>query len=276
MALNLIKKMKENIAKSGSNQRDVMYIAADAVKRVRFLQELDEGFEFQFHSNWEPKIYTLCKDPEDHESCELCNQGIPLVEQFVWSVWDYDSNSVKLLVFKANGISPVPSLIEMYEEFGTIMDRDYKIKKVGKGMGSSFVVTPLDKMRFNNKKAKPHTELEVKEIFEKAFPYNENDEEVENTEEETEEEEKEIKKAKNKKPVKKIKKSPEEKLRETLENMELSELKEIAYELGMSKKEVKNLDEEELIDEFIDNYEVEDIQDIINEMEYDEDDEDDE
>ena len=272
MALNLIKKMKENIAKSGSNQRDVMYIAADSVKRVRFLQELDQGFEFQFHSNWEPKIYTLCKDPEDHECCELCNQGIPLTEQFVWSVWDYDSNSVKLLVFKANGISPVPSLIEMYEEFGTIMDRDYKIKKVGKGMGSSFVVTPLDKMRFNNKKAKPHTELEVKEIFEKAFPYNENDDE---DEDDTEEEEvKEVKKSKKK--VKKVKKSPEEKLREELEDLDIDDLKEIAYELGMSKKEVRKLDEEDLIDEFIDNYEVEDIQDIMEDLEEEEEDDDDE
>lgn len=271
MALNLIKKMKENIAKSGSNQRDVMYIAADSVKRVRFLQELDQGFEFQFHSNWEPKIYTLCKDPEDHECCELCNQGIPLTEQFVWSVWDYDSNSVKLLVFKANGISPVPSLIEMYEEFGTIMDRDYKIKKVGKGMGSSFVVTPLDKMRFNNKKAKPHTELEVKEIFEKAFPYNENDD----SDDEEEEEVKEVKKIK-KKSAKKAKKSPEEKLRENLEELDIDDLKEIAYELGMSKKEVKKLDEEELIDEFIDNYELEDIQDIIDEMEFDDEEDEDE
>ena len=170
-------------------------------------------------------------------------------------------------MFKANGISPVPSLIEMYEEFGTIMDRDYKIKKVGKGMGSSFVVTPLDKMRFNNKKAKPHTELEVKEIFEKAFPYNENDEE-----ESEEEEVKEVKKTK-KKSAKKVKKSPEEKLREDLEELDIDDLKEIAYELGMSKKEVKKLDEEELIDEFIDNYELEDIQDIIDEMEFDDEDE---
>ena len=257
MALNLIKKMKENIAKSGSSQRDVMYIAADSVKRVRFLQELDQGFEFQFHSNWDPKIYTLCKDPEDHENCELCEQGIGIIENFVWSVWDYDSNSVRLLVFKASGISPVPSLIEMYEEFGTIMDRDYKIKKVGKGMGSSFVVTPLDKAKFNNKKAKAKTELEVKDIFEKAFPYGESDDEDEDDTEES----------------KKAKKSPEEKLREDLEEFGIDYLKEIAYELGMSKKEVRKLDEEELIDEFIDNYEVEDIQDIMEDLEEDEDDE---
>ncbi len=263
MALNLIKKMKENIAKAGSSQRDVMYIASDSVKRVRFLQELDAGYEFQFHSNWEPKIYTLCKDPEDHECCDLCNQGIPIVEQFVWSVWDYDSNSVRLLVFKANGISPIPSLIEMYEEFGTIMDRDYKIKKVGKGMGGSFVVTPLDKMRFNNKKAKTKTEAEVKKIFEEAFPYNANNEEDEEIEE------KENKKVKKNK--KKSNKSPEEKLRENLEEMELSDLRKIAMELGMSKKEIRNMDEEELIDEFVDNYEIEDIQDIIDELNYDED-----
>ncbi len=272
MALNLIKKMKENIAKSGSSQRDVMYIAADSSKRVRFLQELDQGFEFQFHNNWDPKIYTLCKDPEDHENCELCEQGIGIIENFVWSVWDYDSNSVRLLVFKASGISPVPSLIEMYEEFGTIMDRDYKIKKVGKGMGSSFVVTPLDKAKFNNKKAKPKTELEVKDIFEKAFPYGESDDDEED---DTEEEEvKEVKKSK-KKPAKKAKKSPEEKLREELEDLDIDDLKEIAYELGMSKKEVRKLDKEELIDEFIDNYEVEDIQDIMEDLD-DEEDEDDE
>lgn len=269
MALNLIKKMKENIAKSGSSQRDVMYIAADSVKRVRFLQELDQGYEFQFHNNWDPKIYTLCKDPEDHENCELCEQGIAIIENFVWSVWDYDSNSVRLLVFKASGISPVPSLIEMYEEFGTIMDRDYKIKKVGKGMGSSFVVTPLDKAKFNNKKAKAKTEAEIKEIFEKAFPYGESEED---DEEDFEEEAKETKKSK--KDSKKSKKSPEEKLRETLEDMELSELKKIAIELGMSKKEIRNLDESELVDEFIDNYELEDIQDILDDLDYEEEDDD--
>ena len=44
----------------------------------------------------------------------------------------------------------------------------------------------------------------------------------------------------------------------------------------MSKKEVKKLDEEELIDEFIDNYELEDIQDIIDEMEFDDEEDEDE
>ena len=139
-------------------------------------------------------------------------------------------------------------------------------------MGSSFVVTPLDKAKFNNKKAKAKTELEVKEIFEKAFPYGESDSDDED--EETEEEEVKETKKSNKKPAKKAKKSPEEKLREDLEELDIDDLKEIAYELGMSKKEVRKLDEEELIDEFIDNYEVEDIQDILDDLDSEEEDDD--
>ena len=138
-------------------------------------------------------------------------------------------------------------------------------------MGSSFVVTPLDKAKFNNKKAKAKTELEVKDIFEKAFPYGESDDDEDDSEEE---EVKEVKKSKKK--SKKVKKSPEEKLREELEDLDIDDLKEIAYELGMSKKEVRKLDEEDLIDEFIDNYEVEDIQDIMEDLDEEEEDEDDE
>ena len=151
--MGLINHMKNQIAKSGSNKKEILYFAENTIKRVRFLQELDNGFEFQFHNDWDTKIFELCKDPEDHENCKLCNDGISIQENFVWSVWDYDSNSVKLIQFKASGVSPIPALIEMYEEYGTIMDRDYKIKKIGKGQGSSFSVTPLDKERFSNKKA---------------------------------------------------------------------------------------------------------------------------
>lgn len=268
MTKSLIKKMKERIAQSGTSAREVLYFAADSTKRVRFLNELDAGYEFQFHSNWEPKINTLCKDPEDHENCELCQNDIALISNFAWSVWDYDSNSVRILLFKANGISPVPSLIEMYEEFGTIMDRDYKIKKVGKGMGGSFVVTPLDKSRFKNTKAKPYTESQMQDILDKAFPYKPDD--VDEDDSDEEENEKPRKKSKGK-----SKKSPEEKLRNLLEELDISDLRKIGLELGLSKKEMRGVEEDELIDEFVDNYELEDVQDAYDSV-VEEEDEDDE
>ena len=240
--MGLINHMKNQIAKSGSNKKEILYFAENTIKRVRFLQELDNGFEFQFHNDWDTKIFELCKDPEDHENCKLCNDGISIQENFVWSVWDYDSNSVKLIQFKASGVSPIPALIEMYEEYGTIMDRDYKIKKIGKGQGSSFSVTPLDKERFSNKKAKALNKIQVEEVIEK--------------------------KAKKKK-AKKVKT-----IQDKLMDCDISDIKEIAKLLGMSKKELKQFDnEEELIEELTDNFEDDDISDCYEEYFEDEDEE---
>lgn len=257
---NLIKQMKESIAKSGSSKKDIIFFPADSVHRIRFLQELDDGEEFMFHSDFNAGIDTLCTDPEDNESCEYCRDGVKLQANFIWSVWDYDSSSVKLLKFKASGVSPVPALIEMYEEFGTIMDRDYKIKKVGKGTGSSFVVTPMDKEKFTNKKAKPYNRKEMEKLLLAAF----------NTKVEGGEEEDEELKEKPAKKTKKSKKSFKDKLFE----MDLDELKEIARELGMSKKELRNYDdEEELAGELLDSFEEEDIEDVYNELNDEDDDE---
>lgn len=261
---NLISEMKAKISASGSSKKEIVYWGKDSVKRIRFLQELDSGFEFEFHNDWDTHIFTLCKDPEDHENCKYCEEGIAIQQQFVWSVWDYDSNSVRLMQFKANGISPIPSFIEMYEEFGTIMDRDYKVKKVGQGQGSSFVVTPLDKERFGNKKAKPYTREQVRKIFEKAYQNA-----VVGSDSDDEEEVEEIE-------VKKPKKSKKKKvsLRDKFEELSKAELKEIALEVGLSKKELKGMDEEEIIDELFDNYEEEDLEEIYENMDSEEDEED--
>ena len=161
---NLIKQMKEKIAQSGSSKKEILYFAADTVKRIRFIDELDDGYNIPFHSDFELKIYEPCKDPEDHENCKLCNDQISMIDNFAWTVWDYDTNSVKILLTKAGGISPIPMLIEAYTEFGTIKDRDYKIKKVGKGIGGSYAVTPLDKTRFRNDKVKPYTKNQILDL----------------------------------------------------------------------------------------------------------------
>lgn len=271
MAKNLIAEMKAKIAASGTSKKEILYFGKDSVKRVRFLQELDTGYVFEFHNDWAANILELCKDPKDHEDCPLCEQGIKIYENFAWSVWDYDSNSVRILLFKANGVSPIPSFIEMYEEFGTIMDRDYKIKKVGQGQGGSFVVTPLDKERFNNKKAKPFTKKQMQEILEKAYAKQE----VEEDDDDEEEDEEEVTSKKSKKQAKK--KKQKKSLRSRFEELSFKELKEIGLEIGLSKKELRAFeDEEELIDEFFDNYEEEDLQELLEDLEAEKDEEEDE
>lgn len=260
---NLISKMKEQIAKSGASKKDILYFGKDAVKRIRFLQELDDGFMIWFHNDYGAKIMEPCHDQEDHENCKLCQEGVALQQQFVWSVWDYDSNAVRLLMFKASGVSPIPSLIEMSVEFDTIMDRDYKIKKVGQGTGGSFVVTPLDKERFTNKKAKPYNNKQVLDIISKAY---ETDSDEDNGDENEEEESK--KKSKDKKKSKKKKN-----FEDTLYDLDFDTLSDIAKEMGMSKKEIRGFDEsEDLADELVDTYEIEDIEEVYEQLMDDEED----
>ena len=254
---SLISKMKEQIAKSGASKKDILYFGKDAVKRIRFLQELDDGFMIWFHNDFGAKIMEPCHDQEDHENCKLCEDGVTLQQQFVWSVWDYDSNAVRLLMFKASGVSPIPSLIEMSSEFDTIMDRDYKIKKVGQGTGGSFVVTPLDKERFTNKKAKPYNNKQVLDIISKAYETdNDEDNDDENEEEESKKRSKDKKKSKKKKSFK-----------DTLYELDFDTLSDIAKEMGMSKKEIRGFDEsEDLADELLDTYEIEDIEEVYEQL----------
>lgn len=256
MAKNFLDQIKTAVKNSGSSKKDILYFGADTSKRIRFLQELDEGHSYTFHSDFETKIYEPCQDQEDHEDCKLCQQGIGTKEVFVWSVYDYDTSSVKLLAIKATGISPVPALIEFFEEYGTIMDRDYKIKKVGKGMGGSYTVTPLDKEKFGVKKAKPYSEKEIWEMFKKAY----SSKDVEEDDDDEEEDEEEVK------PTKKPKKAKKEKsLKDKYLDLDWDEVRDIALEIGMTKKELKAFDEdvEELVEELFDNYDEEDLEDML-------------
>lgn len=257
MAKKFLDQIKTAVKNSGSSKKDILYFGADTSKRIRFLQELDDGHSYTFHSDFETKIYEPCQDQEDHEDCKLCQQGIGTKEVFVWSVYDYDTSSVKLLAIKATGISPVPALIEFFEEYGTIMDRDYKIKKVGKGMGGSYTVTPLDKEKFGVKKAKPYSEKEIWEMFKKAYSSKEVDDEDEDDEEEDEEEAKPTKKTKKAKRAKSLK--------DKYLELDWDEVRDIALEIGMTKKELKAFDEdvEELVEELFDNYDEEDLEDML-------------
>jgi hypothetical protein len=256
MAKNFLDQIKTAVKNSGSSKKDILYFGADTSKRIRFLQELDDGHSYTFHSDFETKIYEPCQDQEDHEDCKLCQQGIATKEVFVWSVYDYDTSSVKLLAIKATGISPVPALIEFFEEYGTIMDRDYKIKKVGKGMGGSYTVTPLDKEKFGVKKAKPYSEKEIWEMFKKAY----SSKDAEDEDEDDEEEEEEVKPTKKSKKAKKAKS-----LKDKYLDLDWDEVRDIALEIGMTKKELKAFDEdvEELVEELFDNYDEEDLEDML-------------
>lgn len=271
--MGLIDSMKERIKNSGTSRKEVFYVGADSKRRVRFLQELDDGFEFKFHSHWSRGVNALCAEVygKDCPYCSDTDEEMKEITQYAWSVWDYDANAVRILLYKATGISPVPQLIEFAEEYGTICDRDYTIKKIGKGMSGSITVIPSEVNKFKNKKAKAFTYKQIVKLLEKAYPINSEDEENDEDEEV---------KSKSKKTSKNVKKKNEPTIEEKLSELSLNDLRNIAIELGVSKKELKGLDEEEIVELLIDDNEEDELeeayQDYIDDNEYDEDEEEDE
>ena len=171
--MSVLDTMKNKIKESGSNKKEIVYFGKDSKQKFRFLQELDTAYEYDVHSSWNEGFTSICKASLGDE-CPLCEdnsiEDLKLQTYFALSVWDYESQSVRIMFMKANGISPIPSLIEYYEEYGTIMDRDYTIKKQGSGMGSSMTVLPGEKMKFSQKNVKPLNQKQIEKILLKAFP----------------------------------------------------------------------------------------------------------
>lgn len=194
----LIGKMKDDVKRSGANKGKILYVRDGAKVRVRFLQELDDGLEVVMHDSFDKGINVICQE-QLGKHCDYCEMdGLRTRSNYVWSVWDYDSNEVKLMMYAVNNCSPIPALLALNETYGTITDRDYVISVHGKQQNKQFSVVPLDKVKFRNEKAKPMTEKAIWNILSKAFPSDDTNED-DDEEEDYEEEEKTIKKAASKK-----------------------------------------------------------------------------
>ena len=254
--MSVLDTMKNKIKESGSNKKEIVYFGKDSKQKFRFLQELDTAYEYDVHSSWNEGFTSICKAS--------------------LSVWDYESQSVRIMFMKANGISPIPSLIEYYEEYGTIMDRDYTIKKQGSGMGSSMTVLPGEKMKFSQKNVKPLNQKQVEKILLKAYPMP--GETAKNNDDDDEDETPKKSKSKKEEPKKdKKEKKEDKKWQKDLEACDEDELKAIAIELGMTKKELKGIeDEDELFMTIITDYEKDDIVEAYNSVMNDDDEDDDE
>ena len=69
--MDLISSMKDRIKNSGSSRKEIFYVGADSKRRIRFLQELDTGYEFKFHSHWNRGVNALCGDHYNVD-CPYC------------------------------------------------------------------------------------------------------------------------------------------------------------------------------------------------------------
>lgn len=202
--MSLIDKIKADVKKGGQNKRKFTYFKEGQKQRIRFLQDMDEGMEIPFHDSYELGINVPCQELFDRE-CPYCDdESLRTRNQYVWSVYNYEAKEVQLFMYAVNNCTPIPALMAMYENYGTLTDRDYVISVTGKAQNKTYSVVPMDKVKFRNTKAKPYSNKAVLQMIDKAYP-------CEETEDEEEDEAPKRKKKKAaKKPVKKVVEEPEE------------------------------------------------------------------
>ena len=203
--MSLIDKIKADVKKGGQNKRKFTYFKEGQKQRIRFLQDMDEGMEIPFHDSYELGINVPCQELFGRE-CPYCDdKRLRTRNQYVWSVYNYEAKEVQLFMYAVNNCTPIPALMAMYENYGTITDRDYVIVVTGKAQNKVYSVVPMDKVKFRNTKAKPYSNEAVLQMIDKAYP-------CEETEDEEEEDEapKRKKNKTTKKPVKKVVEEPEE------------------------------------------------------------------
>ena len=168
--MSLIDKIKADVKKGGQNKRKFTYFKEGQKQRIRFLQDMDEGMEIPFHDSYELGINVPCQELFDRE-CPYCDdESLRTRNQYVWSVYNYEAKEVQLFMYAVNNCTPIPALMAMYENYGTLTDRDYVISVTGKAQNKTYSVVPMDKVKFRNAKAKPYSNKAVLQMIDKAYP----------------------------------------------------------------------------------------------------------
>ena len=204
-AKSLVEAMKNRIANAGSGSKgNIFYVKKDGKVRVRFLNDMEDGLAVTFHDKWQgyshPCMEYYGKPCPHHNDPEGRTQDL-----YAWTVWNYETKKREIFLYKANRCSPIPSLISMFETYGTLCDRDFVITRQGQGTDTTYSVIPMDKKR-SKIDEEPFTKKEVLKMLLQAFPCEEDDDidedDYDEDEEDEEEEEVTSKKSKSKKSSK--------------------------------------------------------------------------
>lgn len=176
---SLLDKIKQDAKNSGGNKGKFFYVKDGDKRRIRFLEDMDDGKEITFHDSFEANINIPCQEIFGRK-CPYCDEeGLRTRTMYAWSVWDYEAKEVKILMYAMNNCSPIGAIAAAYETYGTLTDRDYVVTCTGKQKDKTMNVMPMDKEKFRNDKAKPYSEKAFLEILDKAYPNEYSDEDDE-------------------------------------------------------------------------------------------------
>lgn len=151
---SIIERMKKQVERTGSSRSKIFYIKSEEKKRVRFLAEMDEAYEVNWHNEpWKNDGSRAVDSPcRKHfgEDCPYCDrEDFTHSVKYVLPVYNYESNALQLMAYKyTNQYSPYPQLLDSYDTFNTITDKDFVIKKTGKALDTNYSAIGMEKNPF--------------------------------------------------------------------------------------------------------------------------------
>lgn len=113
-------------------------------RRVRFLTELVDATTIDIHQVWKGFFFP-CPGYFGYD-CPFCSNDheygkeLRTTQKFAISLFDYETKEVKFILEASNNFSPIASMLDYQDEFGTITDRDYIVKKTGEALNSNFTI----------------------------------------------------------------------------------------------------------------------------------------
>jgi hypothetical protein len=171
--MGLLDKIKQAAQSTSENKNDFFYTKDGDKKRIRMLCEIDDGFEVVFHSSYQQKINVPCQKQFGRD-CPYCNNtkidDLKDKTQFVFPVYNQGEAKQQILMGTAfKNFSAIMPLVEEAEEEGTVTDRDYIIKHVGKTLDKTITVRGQKPAKLEQN-IKPWTKAEMMEKIDKAYP----------------------------------------------------------------------------------------------------------
>lgn len=148
----------------GNMPEELFFVPKDGKKIIRFLSEFDEAIEVIMHDKYGAFMPQPCLKYYDKE-CPFHGRGFRTKTNYAWTVYDYESKQKRILISPPTQNSALEDLVAIWEEFGTLRDRDVRIRRSG-GDKSTYRARDLAKAKFEGDYSKPFTKGKVLAILE--------------------------------------------------------------------------------------------------------------
>jgi hypothetical protein len=158
-----VKSLRNSMKKGGGGQ-GLTRVPADDPMTVRFLHEPDTWFEFFEHFDETKKRFFVCVD-----GCEYCADDQRPSKRVLASVVLTDEGKVVPLAMPAMLVN---RMLNKYDKYATVMDRDYELVRTGQGFDTEYDVTPEAP---NKMKLSRFELLDPVEILESMAPDSDDD-----------------------------------------------------------------------------------------------------